>query len=276
MTHNYHTHTYLCGHADGMPRDYIETALKNGLTFLGFSDHAPYLFPEGHVSGFRMKPEEITLYYTMLGELREEYEKKASRGEAAPLEIRIGFEMEYYPACFEETLEFMHENAVTLPSGKKAGLEYLILGQHFTHSEYDGVYAGVIDEDEQLLNSYTKNVIDGMQTGVYSYVAHPDVARFTGPDKIYEAYVRELAEAAKSLDIPLEINLLGLNDGRYYPNDRFWEIVADVGAKAVIGCDAHRPGNVADPRQLMAGETYARKFGLTVVPEVTLRKPERS
>ncbi len=274
MTHNYHTHTYLCGHAEGRPRDYIENALRNRLQFLGFSDHAPYLFPEGHVSGLRMKPEETALYYTMIGELREESEEKTARHEAAPLEIRIGFEMEYYPACFEKTLEFMHRSSVVLPSGKTAGPEYLILGQHFTKSEYDGIYAGVIRDDEQQLKSYTENVINGIRRGCYSYVAHPDVARYTGPDRIYTAYVRELCEAAKDLDVPLEINLLGLTDGRYYPNDRFWEIAADVGAKAVIGCDAHRPANVGAPKEIAAGEAYAKKFGLTVVPTVRLRKPE--
>ena len=273
MDHNYHTHTYLCGHSSGVPSEYIEKALERNLKFLGFSDHAPYIFPGSFYSNFRMYPEDTKTYYRMLGELREEYKEKAARQECAPIEIRIGFEMEYYPDCFERTLDFMHESAVTLSNGKEAGLDYLILGQHFSFNEYDGTYSGGFGTEERHLKSYTENVIHGMESGAFTYVAHPDVARYTGPDKIYESYVRELCQTAKALNIPLEINLLGLHEGRYYPNERFWEIAADCGVDAILGCDAHHVPNVANPDILKEGEDYAKKFGLNLLTEVELRQP---
>ena len=48
MIANYHTHTYRCGHAVGEDRQYVETAIERGLKVLGFSDHVPMPFPDGH------------------------------------------------------------------------------------------------------------------------------------------------------------------------------------------------------------------------------------
>ena len=43
MNYNFHTHTYLCGHATGLPEEYIQRAISCGIKHLGFSDHAPRL-----------------------------------------------------------------------------------------------------------------------------------------------------------------------------------------------------------------------------------------
>lgn len=53
---NLHTHTYRCHHAKGTDEEYVIKAIENGYDLIGFSDHAPYLFPNGYVSSFRMLP----------------------------------------------------------------------------------------------------------------------------------------------------------------------------------------------------------------------------
>ena len=37
---NFHSHTYLCGHAGGIPSDYVNEAIKNNFSVLGISEHA--------------------------------------------------------------------------------------------------------------------------------------------------------------------------------------------------------------------------------------------
>ena len=39
IRHNYHTHTYRCGHAVGEDEDYILEAIGLGMQTIGFSDH---------------------------------------------------------------------------------------------------------------------------------------------------------------------------------------------------------------------------------------------
>ena len=113
LTFNYHTHTRRCRHAQGTERDYIETAIAAGMKTLGFSDHAPQLFPGDYYSDYRMFPEETEDYAMTLAALREEYKDR--------IDIRIGYEAEYYPDIFPALLEHL----------KKYPCDYLILGQHF-------------------------------------------------------------------------------------------------------------------------------------------------
>ena len=63
MLANYHTHTKRCNHARGSERDYIEQALAAGMRVLGFSDHTPCPFPDGHNSWFRMSVENCPEYF---------------------------------------------------------------------------------------------------------------------------------------------------------------------------------------------------------------------
>ena len=62
MLHNYHTPTFRNHHAVGTEREYIEAAIAGGYQTLGFSEHAPYQFPDGIVSYFHMFPEDLENY----------------------------------------------------------------------------------------------------------------------------------------------------------------------------------------------------------------------
>ena len=99
MKHNYHTHTFRCNHASGTDREYVERAIENGMKTLGFSDHAPYLFPfKDYYSFYRMKVEEIEEYADSVRTLAKEYEKdiRSARltlyrqGQAVPFRGRRG------------------------------------------------------------------------------------------------------------------------------------------------------------------------------------------
>ena len=95
MQYNLHTHTYRCNHAVGEDRDYVETAIKSGIKVLGFSDHTPQFFKkDGYYSFFRMKPELAEDYAKSILSLKKEYQND--------IQILFGFEVEYYPECYEE------------------------------------------------------------------------------------------------------------------------------------------------------------------------------
>ena len=71
MFANYHTHTTRCRHAAGTDREYVEAAIKSGLTILGFADHTP--LPDRAMCG--MAPEELPGYVASLAALRQEFQK---------------------------------------------------------------------------------------------------------------------------------------------------------------------------------------------------------
>ncbi|MBR6321862.1 MAG: histidinol-phosphatase [Lachnospiraceae bacterium] len=269
MKHNYHSHTVRCGHAVGTEREYIETGIKNGLLTIGFSDHSPYRFSRDRSVGVSVNTEMAEDYFMTLGLLREEYRKSHPE-----IYIPIGFELEYYPGFFEQSLEEIQNCAALLPSGERVGIDYIILGQHMIGLDTDTPgYTGMPDDSEKRLANYVSSVIAGMETGRFTYLAHPDLINFTGPEEIYEKHMRDICIAAKEFQVPLEINLLGLHEHRNYPNDLFFHMVRETGNLVCMGCDAHAPERVGNPELIAEGEAYAEKFGLTLLDKMELINP---
>ena len=252
MVANYHTHPTRCHHATGEDREYIEAAIAQGLDTLGFSDHVPMPFADGHQSGYRIRIEELEEYVRSLEALREEYKDR--------IRILIGFEAEYYPAVFEDMMALIG----------RYDYDYLIMGQHFLGNEVNEPSCGRGTKEESELARYVDQVIEGLETGAYTYLAHPDNFAYTGDDAVYERQMRRLCERCLALNIPLEINLLGLRSGRHYPSDRFFRIAAEVGNPVVLGCDAHMPCDMAVPENLADGYEMAKRLGLHVLERLPL------
>ena len=254
MIANYHTHTPRCRHAMGSEREYVENAINAGLKVLGFSDHSPQIFPGGYYSTFRMYPEQLNDYVQTVLALRKEYEGR--------IEIPLGLELEYYPALLPELLPILQDQP----------MDYLLLGQHFVGNEFDDHYTGYPNEEKRLLEKHCDQTIEAMQTGLFACFAHPDLVNFRGDTATYVRQVRRICREAKSCGIPLEYNLLGLSEGKHYPNIRFWEVAAEEGCAVILGRDAHRPDALLDEKYpKMAMETL-EKLGLTPLERLDLAK----
>ena len=160
MLANYHTHTSRCRHAVDCDREYVENAAKSGMRVLGFSDHCPWIFPDGYVSGTRMLPSQLDGYFASLTDLKREYKDDIT--------IYIGFESEYIPELMESQNRLLADYPV----------DYMIIGEHFTEREPIGMYTGFESTDDAWLEKYISLCIEGIETGMYSYVAHPDLFNF--------------------------------------------------------------------------------------------------
>lgn len=253
MIANYHTHTFRCNHASGSEEEYIKNAIERGIKILGFSDHTPYFFEGDYYSYFRMRPELLDDYVDTVNHLKEKYKDR--------IEIHLGVEVEYYPTPFNRLLELL----------RSKGIEYMILGQHFVGDETGEPYCGRENDSEYNLKRYVDQTIEAMKTGLFTYFAHPDLLWYTGDDETYEREMSRLCAAAKELDMPLEINLLGLATGRNYPNEKFWHLAAKAGCKAVLGCDAHYPEALSDTLPEKKARALAEKVGIEIIDTVELK-----
>lgn len=247
MLANYHTHTYRCKHANGEDKEYIENAILGGMKVLGFSDHCPWVFDDGFVSGTRMEPWQVDDYFQKLSDLRNEYRND--------IKIYIGFEAEYIPELMEKQNELLKDYPV----------DYMIMGEHFTAREPYSDYTGFETEDEKVLENYVDTVIEGMKTGKYKYVAHPDLLNFVGKREVYFEHYTRLCNFLKEKNIPVELNLLGLREGRHYPNNNFFEIASKVGNDVIIGCDAHWPQVLSSLKEQEDCVKFAKKYQLNIV-----------
>jgi len=255
MLTNYHTHTYRCHHAYGTERDYVEMAAKRGFKALGFSDHSPYIFDGSYYSKHRMSLAETAEYVDNIRALSEEF--------GSSIQLLVGYEMEYYPSLFDRTVKYIAD----------LGCDYLILGQHFIGDEE--VYSARTS-DRQRFERYISQTIEAMDTGLFTYLCHPDLCMYTEDNAVLEKGYLKLCEAAKSRNLPVEFNLYGMADGRHYPSETFFKIAASVGNVIVPGCDAHTPGRIGDPDELHTADAFAEKCGFKftelTVEQVLARK----
>lgn len=252
MYANYHTHTTRCKHAKGSMREYVENAINNGIRILGFADHVPMPFSVEHYSTYRMSVCETEEYVKEIINLREEYKDQ--------IKILIGYEAEYYPKEFKNMLDNI----------KSFQCDYIIMGQHFIYNEYDGPYV-YIPCGVDVLKQYVSQVIEGLSTNKFSYLAHPDVITFVGDNSLYIQHMTTLCEAAKELKIPLEFNLLGFQEKRSYPSKPFWELVSKIGNQVVIGCDAHKPELVGNKKIYNEALDFLNSLKITPVKEIELK-----
>ena len=258
MIANYHTHTWRCLHATGTEREYVENAIQGGLQILGFSDHTPMPYPNGYVSPLKMRLDQLEDYVTTVHSLKKEYEND--------IQILLGLEVEYYPAYFH--------NLLTIT--RAYPFDYFLLAQHFLGNEINDVNSALPTQSEVALKRYCMQCLEALETGCFTYLAHPDLFYFVGDDAVYEHHMRMLCQGAKELNIPLEINFLGIWDHRHYPNLKFWEIAGQVQNTVVFGADAHQPEKVWNPQALKTAKNIVNTFHLHLTDTVTLRSPKIS
>ncbi len=248
MEYNYHTHTKRCSHAVGEVEAYIQKAIDGGIKQMGFSDHIPLRFKDGTESGYRVPTSEGKAYCDEIKALAEKYKDK--------IEIKVGFESEFYPANFDEMLQ----NAI------EYGAEYLILGQHFTKAENEATWHTFSKTDDvERLQKYVASVLAAMEKNVFSYVAHPDILNFLGDVRVYQEEMRKICIEARERNIPLEINFLGIRDGRIYPNPAFWQVAGEEKAPVTFGCDAHDAESACDDASFQNAMELVEKYHLNYI-----------
>ncbi len=250
---NYHTHTRRCLHAGGTDEEYVKEAIRNGYEVLGFSDHCPWKYATDYVPKMRMRLEQFDDYQSSILALKKKYEGR--------IEILLGLEAEYFPQYMDWLLDFVIEKQV----------DYLIFGCHYHQSDETGRYFGRIAREG--FDTYIQAVMDGLETGMYSYLAHPELPlrSLDWDDGMTEGFTR-ICRYCAAHDIPLEYNVLGLplarRTGREgYPHHRFWKIAGDCGCRAIIGMDAHHPKDLRVSLYRAARRTL-EEAGVTLVHEI--------
>lgn len=212
----FHVHTARCGHASlDSEESYIEYAIKNDLHMITFTDHVP--FPGDSFTG-RMKMTELYEYIHTIKELREKYKKY--------IQIYSGFEVEYIP----EYLSYYYE--------LQKKVDFMVLGQHHAKTA-DGYYTyekGM--KKNKIHDAMLRAVIEGMKTGLFSVLAHPDryfhsIDNWTKEDEKFKEQIFLLAEERH---IKLEKNLSVYEKNGF--NMNFWGDIPEE-IQMIYGLDAH-------------------------------------
>lgn len=235
IRNNYHTHTFRCGHAIGSDEEYVIEALALGLHSLGFSDHV--MLPNLRQPNVRGNFEVSEGYFASIRELEEKY--------AGRIRIYLAFEAEAFPEYFDYYRSLLESGTI----------DYLILGNHCTLD--NGVIRSFFSKftDKKDVIEYTDTLIEGLKTGLFRIIAHPDyyMDSYYRWDHTARKCARRIIKAAIKYDVLLEFNFACIRRGkvkkgkqvRYgYPFVPFWKMVRFYKAKVVLGLDAHAPSDL--------------------------------
>ncbi|EXZ69007.1 putative histidinol-phosphatase [Bacteroides fragilis str. 3783N1-8] len=183
-----------------------------------------------------MLPEDLPEYIESIRALKEKYRNQIS--------IKIGLEYEYFP-------EYIHWLKEII---KEYRLDYILFGNHHYHTDEKFPYFGHHTTNRDMLDLYEESTIEGMESGLFAYLAHPDLFMRSYPefDKHCISVSRHICRAAARFHIPLEYNIgyVAINEARgitTYPCPQFWHIAANEGCTAIIGLDAHNNLDLENP-----------------------------
>lgn len=217
----FHVHTYRCKHASNEKDEcYVKKAISMGVKKITFTDHAP--FP-GNPFGNRMDISELEEYVDTLKDLKKRYEKQ--------IEVSIGLELEYLKK-FNDYYRWLYQSN---------WFDVLMIGQHFYECE-DGSYSFSLQKDilrTEEAEGICKAVIEGMQTGYFNIVAHPDrmFRKCTQWTEQMEHLANDMIQIASERNIILEHNLASMERDYQYWSE-FWRMVPED-MNTIIGTDAH-------------------------------------
>ena len=262
---NYHSHTWLCRHAEGEPIDYLKEAKRTNLNILGISDHAPFqvLYDRGST---RMTISEYYSKYIPMLNRAKEYANQNN------IKLYYGLEIEYLPNYDDYYLELFED------------MDYLILGQHYIIDENNKLKSSFGLKTKEQVKIYRDMILEALETNYFSLVCHPELCFYaiSNPtDEMYEL-LRPVIKKCVKLDIPLELNANGIRKVYYrgqdindyskypYPQPKFWQMVKEEGATGIITSDAHQINELNDWAVEKTYE-FANNLGIKLITKLQLK-----
>ena len=227
-----HIHTKLCKHAEGEVFEYVEKAIRKGLTEIAFTDHIP--LPDNFDLAHRMEEHEMDIYSRWVREAKERYPE---------IIIKYGIEADYYEGLEEYTNKFL----------SRFDFDLVIMSVHFVKHWPEGnwVFDYHFPEKSQkdIYKDYLSTVIRGIKTGLFDVLGHIDMIKAKG-DSLMQLVPEEidyLFDALKGADMSMEINTSGYRKKveEPYPGLDWIALIKEKSIPLTTGSDAHHPDQVA-------------------------------
>ena len=244
---DYHTHTFLCKHAEGAPVDYAFHGVRRRLPALAATDHCP--MPGGYDPEHRMGIDFFPEYVRLVETARE----------VSPIPILFGIEVDYVPEYAEEVKDWVQQQGFDLVLGSVHFLDYWAFddpAQRYLWESAD--VAGV-------WRRYFGMIRRMVEIGLCTVVAHLDLPKKFGrrpPPRLQKEIVLPVLDVIADRGLAIEINTSGLFHpvGEIYPSPEILCWAAERNIPVTFGSDAHTPERVGSAFDLAV--RLARECGL--------------
>ena len=156
MIADLHNHTSLCNHAEGNIDEYIQKAIKLGIKYFGFSDHAPMKYDEK----YRMSFEQMNEYEKSVLDAKKRYKDQ--------INILLGYEVDYLKGYMDERV-------------LNADVDYLIGSVHFIdewgfdNPEFIGRYEN--ENIDEIWQKYFSTIKEMAESRLFDIVGHLDLIK---------------------------------------------------------------------------------------------------
>lgn len=237
-----HIHTRLCGHATGEMEEYVQAAIRKGLTKITFLEH----MEEGilHFQGKTwLSEDDFDSYFSEGERLQISYQNE--------IEIGLGVECGYNPDCCGQLNTRLQKRAWSQIGISCHFLKFAGMDNHlnlFSRKEKNILLAREIG-DEKILTRYFTTLIEAVDCLPGSMLCHLDGAlRFLPEISLTKAHyelIDKLLLRVKHNKLAIEINTSGLAIRQeQFPSRRILSMARDYNIPFVFSSDAHKPDDV--------------------------------
>ncbi len=253
-------HTPLCGHASGEPREYVNQAIKAGLTEVGFSDHAPLVAYDD--PRYTMRHEQLPDYHGMMDAVRKQFPN---------FTVKVGIEADYIPGFEDKTRAILEAYPYDFVIGSIHFIDNWAFDDPDQHVKWKN------KDIDRVYRDYYELLRKSAASGLFDIMGHVDLVKKFGhrPAADMTSEVRATAKVFKDAGVTVEINTSGLRKPvkEIYPSLEVLKIYHDAGVPITFSSDSHEPGDVG--RDYDKAADLARAAGYTEYRLFRARKVER-
>jgi len=244
----FHLHTHFSD-GSGSPEDFVEEALAEGFTHLGFSDHAPVPFE----NPWSLASAESDAYLAITEPLRNIYH--------TTLKVFRGLEADYIPGISYPFKQLREEYDT----------DYLIGSVHLVRPEtgnalwfIDGsveqeYFSGLTDlfgnDVKKAVSAFYHQQMEMVVNEKPDVLGHFDKITMHNKGRVFQedepwivALQNELLELVKAHQVVVEVNTRGLYKGRHhttYPSPALIRRCVELDIPLILSSDAHKPSEIS-------------------------------
>lgn len=233
-----HIHTTYSRHAEGSMEEMVLSAVRIGLSEIGFADHFPY--PKGFqepVPNCVIPDEEVfELYVKEVRRLQQAYRGRIS--------ILFGTEIDYLP----DHLDDIRNRLEQYPFDYVIGSIHLLNGIAIDYRE-EALQSRIheLGGPEGLWEKYWMALEHFCSLDLFHIVGHFDLPRKFGITRVQNGFSEATGRVLDRIlqkDLALEVNTGGIDrsaDHACYPSETILKQAIRMGVDISFGSDAHRP-----------------------------------
>lgn len=237
MIADYHTHTYLCGHASGTLPAYVEIALDRGVDEIALTDHLflYYEDPRDRDPSLAMREEQYADHYDAMKLVQCQY-----RGR---INVRVSVEADWVSGAEDRLREILARYDFDFVLGGVHAIDGWLIDAPGDLAHFERMPL------EEIYRRYFEEIRLAAESGLFDVIAHIDLPKKFGhrPPERVRPFILETLDCVKESGCAVEVSSVGYRDPvrECYPSPWIVGAMREREIPIVLSSDAHAPAEVA-------------------------------